>query len=389
MIPLLKERIQQQIPRSGEVFDGVHVFTPSADIGDEWALKLVVLPPTVDHGDGSHKAQEMAMDILCNRGDQPRVKRNRLIFLAADNHALRRLLDQARTYLAWKDIVAEGKAATLTMDQHQMSQAQRQLEVAEQTMNQSLRETYRWLLVPEQMIDTKTKLPGALQLEPYRLESSRKTIGQDIEHTCREHELVITQWAPAHLRTMLKKSFWKEDSKEVLFNRLWEAIACYPYLDTRLKDSRVLINTVAEGVQSRDFFAYAQGKEDGKYLGFLFGASTTIFPTDQSILIDPDTAATYEEEHSKPVGPPLIGVVDDDSTVGDAPIPGLTQTGSGTAGQESGVGIVTTTVQAVSKVTEFNLQESLDPVSGGMRFTDIMNEVVANLICQHGVPGSG
>lgn len=384
LIPLLKERIQQQIPRSGEMFDGIHVFTASADIGDEWALKLVVLPPTVDHGDSSRKAEEMAMDILCNRGEQPRVKRNRLMFLAADNHALRRLTDQIRTYLAWKDIVAEGKAATLTMDQHQMSQAQRQLEVAEQSMSQVLRDTYRWLLVPEQMIDAKTKLPGALRLEPYRLDSSRKTIGQDIEHTCREHELVITQWAPAHLRAMLKKDFWKEGSKEVSFNRVWEAIACYPYLDARLKDSRVLVNTVAEGVQSRDFFAYAQDKEDGKYLGFLFGASTTIFPTDQSLLIDPVAAAAYEEEHCKPVVAPSPGTGEDDHPVGPIPATDPATAGSGTAGQGAGAGTGTPPVQAVAKVTEFNLQESLDPFSGGVRFTDIMQEIVANLTAQHG-----
>ena len=45
--------------------------------------------------------------VLTRRGEQPRQKQNRLLFLAADAGALERLKDQARTYLAWASIVTD------------------------------------------------------------------------------------------------------------------------------------------------------------------------------------------------------------------------------------------------------------------------------------------
>jgi predicted AAA+ superfamily ATPase len=43
LIPELQQRIQKGF--ASGVFNGIHVFTPSADVPDDWALRLVVLPP--------------------------------------------------------------------------------------------------------------------------------------------------------------------------------------------------------------------------------------------------------------------------------------------------------------------------------------------------------
>lgn len=48
-----------------------------------------------------------ATEVLEKRGDAPRLKRNRLIFLAPDGDAVQRLRDAVRTYLAWKSIVED------------------------------------------------------------------------------------------------------------------------------------------------------------------------------------------------------------------------------------------------------------------------------------------
>lgn len=43
VLPAIRERLQQSCATG--VFGGVHVFTPSSDVPDDWSLRLVVLPP--------------------------------------------------------------------------------------------------------------------------------------------------------------------------------------------------------------------------------------------------------------------------------------------------------------------------------------------------------
>ena len=79
--------------RSG-VFGGTHVFTDSGDVPDDWALRLVVLPPDAAFSkSGQSLAIDRAAEILKKRGDQPRFRQNRLIFLAADYDSVSRLKD--------------------------------------------------------------------------------------------------------------------------------------------------------------------------------------------------------------------------------------------------------------------------------------------------------
>ena len=93
------------------IFGGIHVFTDSGDVPDDWALRLVVLPPDAAFSkSGQSLAIERATEILKKRGDQPRFKQNRLIFLAADYDSVSRLKDHVRSYLAWRSIVADYKA---------------------------------------------------------------------------------------------------------------------------------------------------------------------------------------------------------------------------------------------------------------------------------------
>jgi predicted AAA+ superfamily ATPase len=86
VLPLLRERVGRVFTK-GNHFAGIHVFTPSADVPDEFGLgpRLVVLaaqrqlPPQDDAA-----ALLAATEVLEKRGDVPRLKRNRLVFLAPD-----------------------------------------------------------------------------------------------------------------------------------------------------------------------------------------------------------------------------------------------------------------------------------------------------------------
>lgn len=64
-----------------QVFGGIHVFTPSSDIPDDWLLRLVLLPPDAAYSRSGQSLDEgKASEILRSRGDQPRQKQNRRFF---------------------------------------------------------------------------------------------------------------------------------------------------------------------------------------------------------------------------------------------------------------------------------------------------------------------
>ena len=63
--------------------------------------RLVVLPSQAAYNRGeSNPAYSQAEKILRKRGDQPRKKQNRLIFLAPDFDVVGRMKEQGRIYLA-------------------------------------------------------------------------------------------------------------------------------------------------------------------------------------------------------------------------------------------------------------------------------------------------
>ena len=147
--------IQDKLRFAQGVFSAVHVFTNSADIPDDWSLRLVILPPNTPFSKSGQvttpaTAIERASEIVKNRGDQPRQKQNRLIFMAADADNVSRLKDQVRSVLAWRSIVSDVKEGRLNLDMLQGKQASKSLEDAKDALDRMVREAYKWLLVPMQ-----------------------------------------------------------------------------------------------------------------------------------------------------------------------------------------------------------------------------------------------
>lgn len=91
-----------------------------------------------------------------------------------------------------------------------------------------------------------------------------------------------------------KNWFWKEDVREVSAQSVWHQ-SCQQLFLPRLSDDTVFQRTLAAGSESRDFFGFAQGKEEGRYLGFSFGKRTSPFFDSSLLLIEPVTAASYAE----------------------------------------------------------------------------------------------
>jgi predicted AAA+ superfamily ATPase len=375
VFPTVRERVQRGF--ASGVFGGIHVFTDSGDVPDDWALRLVVLPPDAAFSkSGQSLAIDRAAEILKKRGDQPRFKQNRLIFLAADYDSVSRLKDHVRSYLAWRSIVADYKDNRIVLDNLMAKQANASLEQAEETVRRMIRETYKWIVTPMQEAKPGKGL-SELRWEHFQANPSAQNWAQEVERVLKENELLISEWAPIHLAKVLKDWFWKDDAKEVGALNVWQQSCQQLYLP-RLKDDIVFQRTLAAGAESRDFFAFAQGKEQEKYLGFIYGKSTTPILDSSLLLIEPATAAIYLEnvraaEDASRAKPPGTWTGD-----GPAPVGAILEGKGGTGGIPAGPSSEPTKTQFYGTV-------DLDPILAKKQFADVVDEIVQNFTTRTGV----
>ena len=372
VLPLMKSRVSRVFGRD-HGFAGIHVFTPSADVPDEFGTgpRLVVLPPSAGHSrTGESMAQRSAEEILRNRGEQPRQKQNRLIFLAPDADVTSRLADQARTYLAWNAILDDFQSDRLVYQSNQLGEVKRAVEGAEQALQQMVREAYKWLLCP---VEEFVRGKPTLQWEAATVSPSAQNLVREIEGKLTEEDWLTTQWSPIHLRDVLSRWYLKEGASDVSALKVYQDCCQYLYLP-RLANARVLQDAIEKGIESGDFFGFAAGKEDEKYLGFVFGRRTGITLDEEAVLIERDTAAAYREA-SKPAQPPSPG------TPGpDAPTPSTPPTAPGGPSDQPS----TTTGAATSK-RRFYGTVNLEPVKAKMDFATIVDEVVEQFTSKLGV----
>jgi predicted AAA+ superfamily ATPase len=368
VFPFIRDRMHKTF--ASGVFGGIHIFTASSDVPDDWHLRLVILPPDAAFSrSGQSLAIDRANEILKKRGDQPRFKQNRLIFLAADYDTISRLKDQVRSTLAWQSIVGDSREMKLNLDQFQSRQATKSLEDANEALRRMIRETYKWIVAPMQEARPRKGWPD-IKWEYFQVNPGAPNLSQEIERVLKENELLITEWAPIHLTTMLKNWFWKDDLKDVSALNVWQQSCQQLYLP-RLKDDMVFQRTMGVGAESRDFFGFAQGKEDDRYVGFSFGKRTSLFLNSSLLLIEPVAAAGYAEAQC---------------ATQEAALPKPMETTPGTSGgketlpkvEDSAKSVTTaigvSTPQAAKK--QFYGKIELDPIQAKKQFADLVNEVV-------------
>lgn len=374
VVPFIREKVQKAFSNTG-VFGGVHVFTGSADVPDDWQLRLVALPPEAAYSrSGPDRATELANTFLKFRGEQPRVKQNRLIFLAADGDSTGRLKDLVRSLLAWQSIVNDIKDMRLNLDQFQARQAQRSLEDANQTLQRMVRETYKWLMAP--MIDAR---PGnglpEIEWERFQANPGATHLTLEIERVLKENELLITEWAPIHLNKMLRDWFWKENVSEVNALEVWQQTCKQLYLP-RLKDDAVFKNAMGAGSIGRDFFGFAQGKQEEKYIGFSFGTAAMLFLDDALLLIEPTVAAAYAARITPPPPPTHVDPTPPDDSDKRDPDPETRRDPKPEPEPEA---------KPLPRKKQFYGSIDLDPVQAKRQFADIVDEVILQFTQQTGV----
>lgn len=356
-------------------YEAVHVFVPSSDIPDEWGLRIVVLP--LDDAwtrTGPNKAKEAAEAVLKFRGEQPRQKQNRLLFLVADADQVMHLKDITRTLLAWRSILSDLKDNRITLDNLQHQQAKQNLEQVDATLYRLVRETFKWLLVPTQM--AKPGQVSAIEWEALPLNAASQNLSKEIERVADENEAVISAWSPIHLQNLLKQWFWTNDRVDVDATDVWQTTCRFVYMP-RLSKSMVLQSTISAGAGSRDFFGLAFGKnEGGTYRGFTFGQASSAILDQGLLLIEPARAAEEQTRVDAERAPKPNGLGDDDDLPPKPPIPGgVPPTPAPPPRQQLGP----------KPNTRYWGTVHLDPDIAGVEFSRIADEIIQNFATATGV----
>lgn len=359
----IRESLQRVMGASS--IDAIHYFTPGADIPDDWSLRLAVLPPSVAWTrSGPNNAKDAAAALLRSRGDQPRLKQNRLLFLAADSDQVMHLKDTVRALLAWRSIEVDIRELRLNLDALRARQATQNREQTQETVHRLVREAYKWLVVPSQA----PKKDGGLadvEWEVFNLNPAKPGLGREIDQVLTENELVIQEWAPVHLHNLLKTWFWRDGVVDVPALDVWQKSCNYLYFP-RLAKSTVLQTSIAAGAPSRDFFGVASDRTTEGYRGFSLGKMTTPF-MDALLLIEPSSAAAYEAaveqaqaQHQAETG----------STAPDGGTTTSTQTEA-----DSAASPVDSAVTKQSPTRFFGTAE-IDPLTASLQFSKLVAELV-------------
>ena len=365
-------RIQKDRGR-GE-FAAVHVCVrDTGDVPDDPGARLVVLRPEHPHkrrGEGS-RAVQAAEEFLTQRGNTPRIHRNTLVFLAADEKELAHLLKATASFLAWQSILKDKQA--LNLDQFQLAQATAKVEEFDRAVDLKIEATWIYALVPIQLDPA-----AAITWETTRV-SGKGGLAKRTSSKLVLDEAFLPRWGSVRLRMTLDEYLWK-DREHVTVGELWEWLPRYLYLP-RLKDRQTLLEAVRDRTTvllPDDAFATAQNydEEAGRYRGLQLAGVPGVIDN-QTCLVKAAVARKQLDAERPPPGPG-----------GTGPTPGPGGTGSGPGGGTSGPGgggTTPTPPPARRKPRTFSGSVPLDGMRVGRSAGRIGEEVLAHLA---GLPGA-
>jgi len=273
-------------------FDAVQVAPgSSADIPDEpGGVRAVVLGVGQPHtGRDGSEALTAAKDVLMQRGNTPRVYRNMLVFLAAEQRQLDNLKAAQRAALAWAEIVEQ--TARLNLTQSDSSLAETKLKEARETLKTRLKEAWCYLIYPVQesaQSDVEWMSAKVAAQDGLLARASKKLVSD---------QGIWPELGPDNLNRQLEKYIWNGKA-HLHLKDVWEYLNRYTYLP-RVKDRSVLIKAIHASVGGMlpGPFAYAERWDEakGEYLGLAVSKASNaqIVIDDESVIIKPDVAAEH------------------------------------------------------------------------------------------------
>ncbi len=276
--------------------DGVQRAKIPADVPDEIATKLILLPPSAPtsknplNTPGLLKAEE----ILTQAANRPRTHRNGLIFLAGDDSQLGRLRESVATYLAWKSIERDKESLELT--RHDEQQAAQKVRETEETLERRLGETWSHILVP----GVKEPASGKITWESIAHAASGDKIAS-VQKKLGEKELLHDRFNPFHLKRELERHFWTQGD-HVTTRTVADAFGTYLYFP-RLLEPRLFEDAIRAGFREStltcEYFGYADAfdQETKKYVGLHTTTPPAAVSIGDSVLIKPEVAMACQSAY--------------------------------------------------------------------------------------------
>lgn len=362
--------------RREQPFEGVHVCPASSlDVPDEQAVRLVILRPaetvTTSPNCAAMKAVEEMLD---RRGTSPRTYRNMLVFLAPDQTALSALEQEVRRYLAWQSV--KNDSQDLNLDAAQNRETENSLKRSNETVDFRLSETWCWLLTPS--VDRSDMKTG--EWEKTRLSAGTDGIIGRAGKKLLESEAVITQWAPALLLMELDNLLWRE-AKHLQIKQLWDYLTTYCYLP-RLASYKVLETTIQKGLPSEEYFAYAAGVGENRYIDLKYNQLANIERSGFLVRVS-EAKSQWERGRAEQPGHPDVSEVGTGDSTGTS-ASGL-QEGNIPFVSPSGASTATPPLSLKPKSMRFFMSAQLDTTRVNRDVQRILEEVISQLMAESGV----
>ena len=276
----------------------------SSEVPDELGgVRAVILGVEKPYNSrGNSKAMEEINDIFLQRGNTPRVYRNTLIFIAADERHLENLELAMRSSIAWNEVVRDAESGRLNLRSSDIALAKSKANEAIDTTLVRLKEAWSYVIYPYQenpqsdVVFTSSKVAAQ---DGILVRSSKKLVND---------AALLVEIGPDNLNRHLLKFIWNEQD-HIFLSDIWKYLNRYCYLP-RLKDRQTLIKAIQSSVGQTipGPFAYAErySNESKKYYGLVIEASpsASIVIDNEAVIVDPkiansnrsDTTSTPESD---------------------------------------------------------------------------------------------
>ena len=241
----------------------------STEIPEAERVRLIILPPEAARPTRASEhdhAEDLALDMLRQRGEAGRVHRNTLLFLAARSDEIRDLRNRVKDYLAWESIVSgEGRIENLSGNRR--TQAHDSLRSAENGVRTAMVRAYRQALAPAQ--DDPQKADYRLSPAEINARDSGDIVNAAFQRFVDDEALVDTI-SPTALASLLRQYVWENPAYKdhISVDALWGLLTSHVYMH-RLRNGGVLQRAIEAGVPEGTF-GYASGYQAGDYQNLRF-----------------------------------------------------------------------------------------------------------------------
>jgi hypothetical protein len=262
----------------------------------------------------------------------------------------------------------------LNLDEFQRRQAEVKRKSADEAIELRISETYLWLIVPGQPDPKGEDSWSDLKLQ------GQGNLAARASKKLRGEECLLVQMGAVRLRAELDRvPLWT--GNHVSIKQLCEYMARYLYLP-RLRDERVLITAIEEGVSSlvwAETFAYAEGWDEQRqrYQGLRAGTTIRAIVDERTLLVKPEAAKAQIEKDRQSAAAARAGTTAGEAaTIGDGPE--TATIGEGTLA-EKGPTDENRVIAQPPKLSRFHASVRIDPLRLGRDAARIAEEVVQHL----------